>query len=67
MTDATKMSISYACQRCLQPLTLDESFNCLGEHILAELSCKFEYSPFCCMCCHFLLLQYPSIQIQKLI
>ncbi|GLV42255.1 Autophagy-related 6 [Carabus blaptoides fortunei] len=39
------MSISYACQRCLQPLTLDESFNYLGEHILAELSLPIHSNP----------------------
>lgn len=41
MTDTGKASVSFACQRCLQPLTLDDSFNYLGEHILAELSRKF--------------------------
>ncbi|XP_012258889.1 beclin-1-like protein isoform X1 [Athalia rosae] len=34
----TKTIVSFACQRCLQPLRLDSSFNHLGEHTLAELS-----------------------------
>ncbi|KAJ8673867.1 hypothetical protein QAD02_005129 [Eretmocerus hayati] len=34
----SKININYACQRCLQPLRLDPSFNHLGEHTLAELS-----------------------------
>lgn len=42
MTDTDKVSVSFVCQRCLQPLALDESFNYLSEHILAELSRKFE-------------------------
>ncbi|XP_046736237.1 beclin-1-like protein isoform X1 [Diprion similis] len=34
----SKATVSFACQRCLQPLRLDTSFNHLGEHTLAELS-----------------------------
>lgn len=45
MAETIKMSVSYACQRCLQPLTLDESFNYLGEHILAELSLPIHSNP----------------------
>ncbi|XP_029661304.1 beclin-1-like protein isoform X1 [Formica exsecta] len=33
-----KTNVSFACQRCLQPLKLDSSFDRLGEHTLAELS-----------------------------
>ncbi|XP_066587031.1 beclin-1-like protein isoform X2 [Prorops nasuta] len=33
-----KSAVNFACQRCLQPITLDSSFNHLGEHTLAELS-----------------------------
>lgn len=33
-----KSNVSFACQRCLQPLRLDPSFYHLGEHTLAELS-----------------------------
>ncbi|KAL0269362.1 UNVERIFIED_CONTAM: hypothetical protein PYX00_007122 [Menopon gallinae] len=33
-----KSSVNFVCQRCLQPLKLDQSFNHLGEHTLAELS-----------------------------
>ncbi|XP_076165892.1 beclin-1-like Atg6 isoform X1 [Ptiloglossa arizonensis] len=33
-----KTNVSFACQRCLQPLRLDSSFYDLGEHTLAELS-----------------------------
>lgn len=32
--------VSFVCQRCLQPLSLDQSFNQVGEHKKAELSCK---------------------------
>lgn len=35
-----RVSVSFNCQHCLQPLTLDDSLNSLGEHILAELTCK---------------------------
>lgn len=34
----TKASVNFSCQRCLQPLRLDESLGRLGEHALAELS-----------------------------
>lgn len=44
MSDS-KISVSFACQRCLQPLKLDDSFNSLGEHAIAELARKF--SIFC--------------------
>lgn len=37
MSDS-KISVSFACQRCLQPLKLDDSFNSLGEHAIAELA-----------------------------
>lgn len=40
MSDS-KISVSFACQRCLQPLKLDDSFNSLGEHAIAELARKF--------------------------
>ncbi|XP_033217113.1 beclin-1-like protein isoform X1 [Belonocnema kinseyi] len=33
-----RTNVNFACQRCLQPLRLDPSFNHLGEHTLAELS-----------------------------
>lgn len=33
-----KSNVSFSCQRCLQPLKLDTSFDHLGEHTLAELS-----------------------------
>ncbi|XP_014219117.1 beclin-1-like protein [Copidosoma floridanum] len=33
-----KTNVNFVCQRCLQPLKLDPSFNHLGEHTLAELS-----------------------------
>ncbi|XP_043473752.1 beclin-1-like protein [Leptopilina heterotoma] len=36
--DVVKTNINFTCQRCLQPLRLDPSFNQLGEHTLAELS-----------------------------
>lgn len=42
-----KVYVSFACQRCLQPLRLDESLNSFGEHLLAELTCKFLNKLFC--------------------
>lgn len=35
-----KVYVSFACQKCLKPLRLDESLNSFGEHLLAELTCK---------------------------
>lgn len=32
------VSVNFACQRCLQPLKLDESFNRIEGDTLAELS-----------------------------
>ncbi|KAL1391542.1 hypothetical protein pipiens_012308 [Culex pipiens pipiens] len=37
MNDA-KVSVSFSCQRCLQPINIDDSFAALGEHTLAELA-----------------------------
>lgn len=39
MNDA-KVSVSFSCQRCLQPINIDDSFAALGEHTLAELARK---------------------------
>ncbi|XP_055585125.1 beclin-1-like protein [Uranotaenia lowii] len=33
-----KVSVSFSCQRCLQPINIDDSFAALGEHTLAELA-----------------------------
>ncbi|XP_044728982.1 beclin-1-like protein isoform X2 [Chrysoperla carnea] len=44
MTD-TKISVNFACQRCLHPLNLDESFNYLGEHTLASLILPIHSNP----------------------
>ena len=30
--------VSFVCQRCLQPLTIDPSFSSMNEHVTAELS-----------------------------
>ncbi|XP_049834061.1 beclin-1-like protein [Schistocerca gregaria] len=40
-----KCSVSFVCQRCLQPVKLDSSFNSLGEHTLAELSLPIQPAP----------------------
>ncbi|XP_075222072.1 beclin-1-like Atg6 isoform X2 [Lycorma delicatula] len=40
-----KVDVHYVCQRCLQPLKLDSSFNSLGEHTLAELSLPIYSNP----------------------
>lgn len=37
MTDL-KTSVNFVCQRCLQPLKLDQGFNHIGEHTYAELA-----------------------------
>lgn len=37
----SKTSVSFACQRCLQPLVLEESFAHMSVHALAELACKY--------------------------
>lgn len=40
-----KTSVSFVCQRCLQPLKLDSTFGKLGEHTLAELSLPIHAAP----------------------
>ena len=35
-----RISASFACQRCLRPLKLDDSLGSLNEHTLADLSRK---------------------------
>ena len=55
-----KTSVSFVCQRCLQPLKLDSTFGKLGEHTLAELSRKLrlrkvtacEMRKYRHACCH---------------
>ncbi|XP_310418.6 beclin-1-like protein [Anopheles gambiae] len=37
MNDA-KVSVSFSCQRCMQPIHVDDTFASLGEHTLAELA-----------------------------
>lgn len=37
-----KISVSFACQRCLQPLILENSFEHMSVHELAELACKYD-------------------------
>lgn len=37
----TKSSVSFVCQRCLQPLILDDTFGNISVHALAELACKY--------------------------
>jgi hypothetical protein len=37
-----KMLISFMCQRCSQPLQLDDSLSSFSEHISAELNCNNE-------------------------
>lgn len=43
MTDGKISSVSFACQRCLQPLQLEDSFDNMSIHALAELDCKYQY------------------------
>lgn len=40
-----KPAVYFECQRCFQPLKLDDSFNSLGEHILAELTLPIHTHP----------------------
>lgn len=40
-----KSSVSFSCQRCLQPLKLDESLNYLGEHAIADLTLQINRNP----------------------
>ncbi|KRT79646.1 hypothetical protein AMK59_8325 [Oryctes borbonicus] len=40
-----RVSVSFNCQNCLQPLILDDSLNSLGEHILAELTLPINSTP----------------------
>lgn len=35
-----KILISFMCQRCSQPIKLDDSLSSFSEHISAELNCK---------------------------
>lgn len=41
----TKSSVNFSCQRCLQPLKLDDSLSYLGEHALAELTLPINSTP----------------------
>lgn len=39
-----KVPVNFACQRCLQPITLDQKLENISVHAMAELSRKyFEY------------------------
>lgn len=40
-----KVFVSFTCQRCSQPLILDDSFNYLSEHVLAELNLPIHSNP----------------------
>lgn len=40
-----RAAVYFECQRCFQPLKLDDSFNSLGEHILAELTLPLHTHP----------------------
>ncbi|BES90962.1 Beclin 1 [Nesidiocoris tenuis] len=40
-----KLNVNFFCQRCLQPLKLDESFGAIGEHTLAELTLPIHVTP----------------------
>lgn len=35
--EGERVSVSFACQRCLQPVILDESFDQMDVHATAEL------------------------------
>lgn len=36
-----RVSVNFACQRCLQPILLDDSFSRIDVHATAELECNF--------------------------
>ena len=38
VVDPPSSRVSFVCQRCLQPLTIDPSFSSMNEHVTAELS-----------------------------
>jgi len=40
MSEAEKQAVSFACQRCLQPIVLDEQLEKISVHAMAELSCR---------------------------
>uniref|UniRef100_A0A0A9YDV6 Beclin-1-like protein n=2 Tax=Lygus hesperus TaxID=30085 RepID=A0A0A9YDV6_LYGHE len=40
-----KLNVNFFCQRCLQPLKLDDSFGVIGEHTLAELTLPVHTTP----------------------
>lgn len=41
--EGERVSVSFTCQRCLQPVILDDSFLNMDDYARAELAC--EYSP----------------------
>lgn len=40
MSEAEKQAVSFACQRCMQPIVLDEQLDKINDHAMAELSRK---------------------------
>lgn len=41
-----KIGVNFACQRCLQPIVLNEQLDNISIHASAELSCKLS-TPSC--------------------
>lgn len=39
--DGERVSVSFTCQRCLQPVILDDSFGKMDDYARAELACKY--------------------------
>lgn len=50
----SNISVSFVCQRCLQPLSLDQSITNMSEHKIAELSCE----------CHFYFYLFNFISVE---
>lgn len=38
--EGERVSVSFTCQRCLQPVILDDSFTNIDDYARAELACK---------------------------
>lgn len=41
--EGERVSVSFTCQRCLQPVILDDSFTNMDDYARAELARKFHF------------------------
>lgn len=42
--EGERVSVSFTCQRCLQPVILDDSFLNMDDYARAELACEYLHS-----------------------